>query len=195
LTYDPVGSKWGELDLAVSAFGDYTRQSVLTWNTLPYATWEAWGWENWNGPENIVGFPFDLASDYSGHTYDLHMAEKDDTANYTGYCVISTDLIMQQMVKRYGNALADYKRLGYAKLFFRRQSAGTLDLSIKRDNEPNWQAAGTVIMTDVAMQREIVEREITGINLRAKHYLLKVGSASKFSLIGIMLGFLPDGRY
>lgn len=193
LTLDGTGAKWGQLDIAVAAFGDYTRQSVYTWTTLPFAAWTEWAWKSWAGPENVLGFPLDLASDYSGYTYDLHSAEKDNGSDYTGYAVLSTDLAIAEAVKRYGKSLTQYKRLAKAVLFTYRETGGQLAFEVKRDNEPNWQNAGTVPLADETEQADIVRNEIDP-DMRARHFLLKISAASPFRFVGLMLGFIADGE-
>lgn len=203
LTFDPPVSgldlsqgKWGELSIATGAFGDYTRQSTYTWLTWPFVNWPGIGWSSWSGPENVIGFPMDLVGDYSGYTYCMHSAESDNGLEYTGYFVLSTDMLIQQAIKRYGNALGQFKKLSKIKLFLGRQPPSNFNVEVKRDNEQNWQTIGNVDMSDTE-NKDIVEGEIDcdscGLTLRAKHYLVRCSAVSKFSFLGIMFGFLPAG--
>jgi hypothetical protein len=203
LTFDPPISgldmsqgKWGELDIDVSAFGDYTRQTVYTWLTWPFVNWPGIGWKSWEGPENVIGFPLDLAADFDGYTYCLHSAETDNGLGYSGHFVLSTDMLIQQALKRYGNALGQYKKLSKIRIFLKRQLSGDFTVEVKRDNEQNYQVVGNVDMFD-SENRDVVEGEIDcdscGLTLRAKHYLAKCGASSRFEFLGIMFGFIPAG--
>lgn len=192
--YDPDHETMGEIDLAVSAFGKYARQTVLDWATLPYEGWDEWGWDNWAGPENAIGYLLDLCSDYSGYTYDMHLAELDNTQEYTGYFVLSTDMIQKMIAKRYNIALHKFKRAVEMQLWFKHEGAGTAAVAVKRDNEGNWQSIGSVSLND-SKGRSIFPTDIgmDKCDFRARHSLIKISGANAFTFYGMVLGFSPDG--
>jgi hypothetical protein len=186
LWFDPERGRWGELGLEVAAFGEYTRQEVYDWINLPFDSWDEWGWDNWNDAENSVGWPLNLCSDYSGYTYDLHAAQKDDGENYTGYVVLATDMTNKQ-------ALNLYKRLEEMILFFRNEGAGTAEISIKRDSESDWQSIASVSLNgneDILQLR--IGMDKVG-HLRARHFLVKISGSNVFRFLGMFFGYLPDG--
>jgi len=195
--HDPTSGGWGDIDVAISCFGCWTRQSVYTWATLPFDMWKEWGWESWAGPENTVGFYLDLCADYSGYGYDMHMAELDDSEAYSGHFVLSTDMIQKTMVQHYGTGMRGFKRLEYMQLWFEREAQGTAFVYIKRDNEKAWVSIKSDLdLTDAAGgERTIfpIEVDMVELDMRAMHYLLKIGGNNRFRFVGVILGFLPDG--
>jgi hypothetical protein len=182
---------WGEIDVAVAAFGIYSRQTVYDWATLPFDSWDEWGWDDWSGPENVVGFALDLVSDYSGYTFDLHAAEMDNKESYTGHFVLSTDLLMQVMAKRHGIGLRTFKRIEEMLLFFRKEAeSDTAAVHAKCDGETSWSSVGTVSLhgtkDDVSVSLPC--------DLRARHFLIKISATNRFRFLGVIFGFIPDGK-
>lgn len=175
--------RWGQKDLAISAFGKYERQAGYTWDTLPFATWDTWGWDKWDTMEADTGFKIDLGADASGYTYALHANEQDDTEDFTGYFVLSTDLAEKR-------ALPIYKRLLDMQLYFRKESTGTVDIYVKRDGEASWQSAGSVTLTG---DDDILVKEIHP-DFRAKHFLIKCSGANRFQFCGAIFKYLPIGE-
>ena len=175
--------RWGQEDLAISAFGKYERQAGYTWDTLPFATWDTWGWDRWDTKEADTGFKIDLGADFSGYSYALHGDEKDNGEDYSGYFVLSTDLAEKQ-------ALPIYKRLLDMQLYFRKESTGTIDVYVKRDEEGEWQSAGSVSLTG---SNDILVKEIHP-DLRAKTFLIKCSGANKFQFLGAIFRYIPIGE-
>ncbi|MGD8787026.1 MAG: hypothetical protein PVJ60_06350 [Phycisphaerales bacterium] len=196
---DPEKLIMGSLDMAVYAFGKWTRQDVYDWSTLPFDSWDEWGWADWAGPENDIGFVLDLCSDADGYTYDLHAAELDAGEEYTGYFVISTDMVQQLAQKRLGITLNTFKRLEYCRLWFYNESDSDAEaiFKVKRDTEPSWQTVKDDISLDdsAGLNREIFPTEINldELDLRARHFLLYVGASNAFRFVGMVLGFMNDG--
>lgn len=191
LWYEPVMARWGELDVAISAFGEYTRQSVYTWGTWPFTTWGTIEWETWNGPQNVVGFPLDIGGDYSGHTYTLHGSELDDGGDYTGVIVFNTDLLERIVAKRLGVGLREYKRVEEIQVVAYAENAGSITIEIKRDSENAWQSMGTASLVNA--DREIAIIDLPDVDVRFRHAEIKVSGANRFRFVGIMLGFMKDG--
>lgn len=192
--YDLKDETMGEIDLAIPAFGKYARQTVMEWATLPLEGWDEWGWDNWSGPENVVGYMLDLCGDYSGYTYDMHSAEKDNSQEYTGHFVLSTDFVQKMIAKRYNIALHKFKRCVEMQLWLRNERAGTVAVAVKRDNETSWQSIDSVSLNDGA-GREIFPTDIgmDKCDFRARHSLIKISGANAFTFYGIVMGFTSDG--
>ena len=176
-------SKWEQIDLPISAFGNFKRQTGYTWDTLPYSTWDNWGWEKWNLQEADIGFEIELGADFFGYTYALFANEKDDEADYTGYFVLSTDL----QEKR---GLSFYKRILDLELYVRKETTGTLTVEIKRDHEANWQSAGEITLTGT---QDILVKHLP-VDFKAKHFLIKISGGNRFRFIGIMFRSIPAGE-
>lgn len=187
---------WEFDGFAVRAFGDYSRQTTYTIDTIPFSTIDGITWETIDSVENIVGFPIDICSDYYGGTYDLHSAEKDIGDDYIGRLVLTTDLTDKQ-------SLWVFKRLWNIQFFLKRKAVGTVEVSVKRDNENNWQSLGYVSMVDTE-EPEIVRVDLP-CDLRARNYLIKLEAPSTFGisgadvpsafdLLGLVFSFAFDGE-
>jgi len=176
---------WEFDDFAVRAFGDYSRQAAYTIDTIPFATIDGITWATIDSVENIVGFPLDICSDYSGYTYDLHSAEDDVASSYTGKLVLTADLTDKQ-------SLWVFKRLWNILFILRCKSSGTVTISSKEDNEANWQSLGSVSMVD-SSEPEFVRVDLP-CNLRFRNLLLKLESTDHFDLLGLIFSFAFDGE-
>lgn len=178
--------KWSYNAFAISAFGEYDRQTNYTWATLPYDTWGEWGWDEWDSIEANAGFSIDLGADFSGYTYALHESEQDDTADYTGYAVLNTDLSNKA-------SLNMYKRLLLMQFLVRRETAGTMSIYIQRDNDKVWHSAGSISLAGTTGIEEIIKVNLP-CDYRAKSFSLKFSGANRFRLIGIVFGFVYAGE-
>ena len=174
--------KWVTLSMPVVTFGAYYNQVVLTWDTLPYATWELWSWDSWDYVPSATDFPIDICSDASGCTYRTHGAYTDDSAAYDSYFVLATDLTRSQ-------ALGYFKRIlqHYAYLY---SSSQTLTLSVKKDNALNWLPLGSVSITG---SNEIQNLRLP-IDARAQTFLFKYSFTGQFRYIGSEFDYLMQGR-
>ena len=173
---------WSQLNLSISAFGEWSRNANYTWATLPFSTWDSWGWDKWDSREGEMGSLIDLGGDYSGYTYALHGNELDDDTAYTGYTVMSTDFTDQQ-------GLTFYKRLLQMQLYFNRESSGTAEVYIKRDQEPSWQNAGSVSLLG---NNDVIIKDLV-MDYRAKTFLIKVQGANRFRFLGAIFKYVPSG--
>jgi hypothetical protein len=193
LWYDIEYGRWGNLDIATPAFGAWTRQAAYTIDTIPFDSIDEIGWDTIDSVENVVGFVLDLCSDYSGYSYCLNSAETDAGAAYTGYFTISTDLLERVLSKRYGDTLRGYKRLEFIQLWLRAQPQGTITVNIKPDN-----IAGFTEIAEVSLVKggqEIFEYTV-GMNdcdVRGRIFELKISGVNRFSFLGVIFGFMPDG--
>ena len=170
------------INIVVTAFGEYTRQSNYTWDTLPFDTWEDWAWESWDAIEESSGFPLELCGDASGYTYLMHGGYEDNGSAYDSYFVLSTDLSDKR-------ALPFYKRLVNLYVYTRNESTGSLTLSIKCDNQASWQTLGTVSLSG----DEDILRTLLNTDQRGRHFLIKVSGQTNFRFLGMEFEFQPEG--
>ena len=175
---------WYKRDLAVSAFGQYRVTSAYTWDTLPFDSWDSWDWPSWDSPEGVSDWPLDLCADFSGFSYLAHAAYTDYGSAYTTYFVLSTDLGDMGLL-RY------YKRLLAIQLFIQKVGDEVLTISVKRDNEVNWQTAGTLSVT-TQTNEVLVER--LPVDYRAKRFEIKISATTPIRFIGIEFDFLLSGE-
>ena len=54
---DNPSPAWGTLDVEGACFGTLLRETAYTWDTLPYATWEVWTWDQWDSRLGLANFP------------------------------------------------------------------------------------------------------------------------------------------
>ena len=175
--------KWLFRDMAVTAFGKYFRIASWTWDTLPFSTWDSWGWESWDSADGSDESSVDLCGDADGYTYGAHDSYIDDDSAFTSYFVLSTDLSDKQ-------ALPYKKRLIRGYIYAMNQTTGTLSLSVKRDNETDWQSIGSVSLSGSS---DILRLPIK-IDKAAKHFLLKLSAADPFRFLGMEFEFIPWGE-
>lgn len=173
--------KWGVRDIAVVSFGVYVRQYEVTWDTLPYLDWDSWSWDTWDTTDANTDFPIDICSDSSGLTYEVHGAFNDKGDDYTSYFVMTTDLANKQ-------ALSVYKRILQMYFYFRdngSDSDETANIYIKRDTETNWQSLGSVNLSG----SEAIIRKRLAVDVRGRHFEIKVSSTDAFNFIGVEFEF------
>lgn len=173
---------WQHHSFPIRCFGDYYRQSSYTIDTIPYTTIDGIEWASIDAIENVVGFPLDIASDYSGYSFDLHSADNDDTASYTSKFVLTTDLAEK-------GALAWYKRISNIQLYFNRQNSGSVNVYIKEDNALSWTSLGSVALTG---DNAIIIKDLP-CDLRGKTFLLKIETTNYFESLGVIFDFESDG--
>lgn len=183
VVYLPGERRWdSDADIAVTAFGTYTQQSNWTWDTLPFSSWDEWGWDSWDAIEASSDFPVDICSDANGYTYALHGGYQDNGSDYDSSFVMTTDLADKQ-------ALPYYKRVTQLYVYAHNESAGTLTLEVKRDNETTWQSLGTVSLGGT----EDILRQRLAVDFRGRHFLIRVTGTTVFRFIGIELDFSLAG--
>jgi len=166
---------WNIHEIPIRAFGSYTRQEQLTYDTLPYATYDDWGlaWKLYDTSVNVIGFPLDLAADYTGKSFELHAAFNDAGEDYTRTLVLGTNFNALNLFKRVNNGV---------ELFFNREASGTVNIAVKQDNEANWQVVGTASLVDTDLP-ETVSVHVP-FDARAKFLKLRLQSTDFFEFIG-----------
>ena len=175
VVYKPGERRWDtDMDIAVTAFGTYTQQSSYTWDTLPFSSWDEWGWDSWDAIDASADFPIDICSDASGYTYQLHGGYLDDGSEYESSFVLSTDLTDKR-------GLMMNKRITQVYVYVQKETSGTLSLSIKRDNEESWQSLGSVALTG----SQTILRNRLSINKTARHFLIQVAGDTAFRFLGM----------
>jgi hypothetical protein len=179
VVYKPAEQRWDtDMDIAVTAFGKYTQQVAYTWDTLPYASWDEWGWDSWDSIQGASNYPVDICSDAAGYTYALHGGYQDDGADYESSFVLSTDLADKK-------ALTQNKRITQMFVYVEKEGAGTLSLSAKRDNEASWQSLGSVSLSGTPQ----ILRQRLAVDITAFHFLIKVSGTSKYRFLGMEFEF------
>ena len=174
----------------IRAFGDFTQQEALTYDTIGFSTYAEWGasWLMYDTQKNIAGFPLDLASDYLGNTFDLHRADKDDGSDFTGKLKLSTTLSVPK-------GLNVFKRVNNgAEIIMNRKSSGSISLYVKRDTEQSRQLLGTASLTD-SDSPEVVFPHIP-FDIRARAFEFEIETTDQLEFLGIQfLEFeLDDSR-
>ncbi len=174
----------------IRAFGDFTQQVALTYDTIGFSTYADWGadWLLYDTQKNIVGFPLDLASDYLGNTFDLHRADKDNGNDFTGKLRMSTTLSVPK-------GLNVFKRINNgAELIMNRKSSGSISLYVKRDTEQSRQLLGTASMTD-SDSPDVVFPHIP-FDIRARAFEFEIETVDQLEFLGMQfLEFeLDDSR-
>lgn len=171
---------WFIQDIPIRAFGDYTQQEIYTYDNLPERTYDDWGaaWLIYDTQVNVLGFPLDICSDYSGYSYDLFRADKDAGSTITGNLIIGTSLDPNRAT------LHRFKRVNNGiDLYFNREAAGTVTLEVKRDNEKDWQSVGSASLIDTDLP-EIVVRHVPS-DIRAKYFQFQLSSDDYFEFLGM----------
>lgn len=184
IAFNPDKGTWETHDFAVRAFSRWSQQTVYTIDTIPFDTIDSIGWETIDTVENVVGFPHDVGSDYSGYGYDLHNAETDNGEDYTGKLVLSTDLSDKK-------SLSEFKRSSGGEFYFHGEGSEDLEVNVyaKEDNAASWTSLGSISLNGSA---EIVSPHLPW-DLRFKHLLLKLEATNRFRFIGCIFEFDWDG--
>lgn len=189
LTYDVASGAWGTLDISGYAFGTSTPESSVTWDTLPYATWQAWDWEQWDTFTQVGGYVITRISDSGGYMYSLFQAETDNGNNYVRAFTLGTDCANQK-------GISTLKRLLKIEAFFESETTSpkTISCKVKADKETSWQdpqdsSAQSIINTtdDFTM----VTFYFDDIKL-ARHFLFKFFAENAYRFIGMIIYF-DDG--
>jgi len=184
IKYHCRDKRWRESDIEVSAFGSYSRQSGLDWASLPYDSWDEWGWEDWMTAEANIGYPIDLASDYDGYTYAVHGGQKDDGSSYTGYLVLGTDFTSGQF-----KDLVEYKRWDFSELYFRSGNEDDEVTIYVKEDGGDWNNAGTV---SIYGEGDYIKVELP-VDYRAKYFEVKLSATNMFKFLGMTFVFEKTG--
>jgi len=176
---------WYKRNLAASAFGQYRITENYTWDNLPFGSWDDWDWPSWDSPAGVSGWPLDLAADYSGMSYLAHDAYADAGSAYTTYFVLTTDLGDLQMLRW-------YKRMLAIQLFLQTVGDESITVHVKRDNETNWQEAGTITVTSSDSAEVLVKR--LPVDYRAKRFAIKVSATTPMRFLGMEFDYNIAGE-
>ena len=177
-------------DIPVSAFGLWTRQTVYTWDTLPYDTYDEWGaaWLVWDAAVNSLGFALVLASNYSGYSYEFDQADNDAGSSMTRELIFDVGLIEPS------KHLAMFKRISQGiDLFFNWETDVTIDVYVRRDGEQAWTDLGSATLVGDDATADYVQVHLDA-DSRAKHFEFKIESTGYFEFIGAyIVDFELDG--
>jgi len=171
---------WFIQDIPIRAFGDYTQQDVYTYDTLSERTYDDWGaaWLIYDTNVNVLGFPLDICSYYSGYTYDMFRADKDAGSAITGTIIIGTSLDANRAT------LNRFKRVNNGiDVYFNREAEGTVTLEVKRDNEATLQSVGSASLIDTDLPEIVVVH--VPCDIRAKYFQFQLSSDDYFEFLGI----------
>lgn len=178
---------WEIDNFVVAAWGNYSRQSSWTIDTIPYATIDGIGWATIDSTEAIAGFQLDLCSDYSGYTYDYHSSENDDQSAFTSALALSTDLSEK-------GSLGIFKRCQAMRWYFNAKSSGSVTIMFKEDEEVSWQTLGSISMVS-ADNAKIVIVDMADFDIRFRAGLLKIEGSVAFEFLGVIFSFDYDGEF
>jgi len=177
-------------EIPVSAFGIYSRQTVYTWDTLPYDTYDEWGaaWLVWDAAANSLGFNLVLASNYSGYTYEFDQASNDAGSSMTRTLIFDVGLVEPS------KHLAMFKRISQGiDLVFNRETDVSIDVYVRRDGEQAWTDLGSATLVGDDASADYVQVHLD-CDARAKHFEFKIESTGYFEFIGAyIVDFELDG--
>lgn len=188
------GGPWHHYTFAIRAFGIWSQQSSLIIGSflgdgLDTISTTIDGLDasmpTIDTVASLAGTPLDLGSGYDGFTYSLHTSEQDMGVDINRYFVLATDLSQRFSTR-------EFKFCNRVDTFMESRSvADMITISVKRDNEPNWQVAGSLSMQGID---KIINKEITP-EFRAKHFLWKGETTKLFAVIAQFYDFAFDGKY
>ena len=183
------GGVWHHYSFAIRAFGKWSAQESLTIDGLDAISDTIDGLDaalpTIDTVESLAGTPLDVGSGYNGYAWSLHTSEQDMGSDIDRYFVLSVD-----MTQAY--SMREFKLVHRIDTFLRSRSvADTITISAKRDNEPNWQVAGSISQIG---DNKYIDVEITP-EIRAKHFLIKGESTKLFSVVAMYFDFAFDGLY
>ncbi len=180
LCYDlkkPIGvDSWSKFAMEVMAFGFYEVEDTETWDTWSFATWDSITWDRWDTRTGFEGAPRELCTDYSGDTFRLFASETDNGDSFTRKFVLSTSLSKNKSSLQY------VKRLIKARLIFRNEEAGTVNVYIKRDFEGSYQSAGSVSLDG---SEDFLFLDVY-MNYSGKNFIFKFEATNRFRFIGMI---------
>lgn len=188
VAYNVEEKTWETHDFAIRAFGDFTRQTSYTIDQLVDVSATIDGLDasmaTIDSVENIVGFPLDLASDYSGYTYDLHSSQTDMGSSYTGSLVLVTDLTDKKSIQL-------FKRANNLKLFFNGEGTSDYEVTVyaKEDFAASWTSLGSVSLNG---NEEIIAVDLP-CDLRFRTGKFKLEASNKMEFLGMIIDYFLDG--
>ena len=179
---------WYRGSWPVRAFGSWTRQTTLTIDGLDDIadSIDTIPLDSIDSTSARAGFPFDLASDYSGNTYALHQSNADAGEAFTGTLVIVTDFSDK------GTPII-FKRIvdGITHIY---NAESTNDLTVihsyKLDEDANWQGSDSLNMEGTG---EFVYGFIP-YDLRSRLFKFRLQATNRFEWSGLIVNdFIFDG--
>lgn len=187
LTYDlDDGGAWGTIQQIGYCFGTSIPESAVTWDTLPFATWQTWGWEQWDTFSQTANYIMTNISDDSGYLYRMFQSEQDNGAEYVRSFVLGSDFEGQRGLSR-------FKRLLKIEAFFDSEVTApkTISCQVKADKEAAWQdtqdgAAKSIVNTSYGFT--VVEFFFDDIKL-GRHFLMKFFAENAFAFLGMIAYF------
>ncbi len=180
---------WYRASWVVRAFGTWTRQETLTIDGLDTIsdTIDGIPLETIDSTEIRTGFPFELASDYSGNTFSLHQSSQDAGVDFIGTLVLVTDLSDK-------GTPTHFKRItdGITHIFNAESSSGfTATFTYKEDGDANWMGSDSA---DFEAAGEFVQPFIP-YDLRSKLFKFRIQSTNRFDWNGLVVeDFIFDGK-
>jgi len=190
LTYDinETGA-WGTVAVEGYCFGVVTPESSVTWDTLPFTSWQSWSWEQWDFFSSTGGFVLTNVSDDEGYVFNLFQSELDDGATYVRSFVLGTDFEGQR-------GMGKFKRLYKAEAFFKSEATSpkTVNMEIKHDEEASWQPHQHVIPKSIinASNNFTVVEFWFNTDKVARNFWMRFFAENAFRFLGVILYFDPD---
>jgi hypothetical protein len=181
VAYDPDNNQIYTYNFAIRCFGKFSRQEVMTYDTLPYATYTEWGaaWLVYDTRLNRVGWPIEVGCDYDGKAQEMIIGVNDDSATHTGTIILSTTCTQEKTPFLYKRISAG------ADLYFNTKDTGSATLYKKEEQENSWTSLGTASFVD-ADEPEIVRIHIP-FHARARDFNFKIESSDEMEFLGMIL--------
>ena len=181
LLYDLDTKSWSKLDVPAVCFGAYVTEMNLTWDTLPYSTWDEWG-GRWDGREFLSNAPIDLVGCSDGYVYRIHGAELDNDVAYTGYFELNQNGF---------GMLNTRKRLLRMRLYLHREAGGTVNVAMRVDDKLDLETAVSKNLDDQG-DRDLQEIMVP-CDYGGKAFGLYVSGTNPFRFVGVLYEFIPIG--
>ncbi len=129
IIYDVFDKSWWIKDdeaVAITSFGKSKLESTLTWEDLPYSTWEEWDQAQWDSRESVANAPNILTGNTDGYVRRFVDGVDDDGTDITSHYLSAFDNIdgSEWTVKTVNKIYLEIKNRG----------SGTLTLEIFTNN-------------------------------------------------------------
>ncbi len=181
LTYDLQTKSWGKLDLAVTCFGTYITETGMTWDTLPWATWDEWA-GRWDDRTFTANAPLDLMGHRDNYIYRVHASELDNAVDFTGSFELNQNFFGEINLR---------KRLLRYRIFFEREVGETIDLAIRMDDEFVKESEVTRNLDDQPL-RDVQEIEVV-CDYNGKSFGIYAEADGPFKFLGIIYEYITIG--
>lgn len=77
--------------IAITSFGKSKLESTLTWEDLPYSSWDSWEWSSWDSRASIANVPTILTGHSDGYVRKLTDGLDDDGSDISSYYMYGFD--------------------------------------------------------------------------------------------------------